>query len=101
MQGQIELWKIRKSGILPFYQFFKFFDFLVESEVKKIILVKFSLRKARFNPREVIIQELLSNQCYYLLIWFFMSISLAQRKWKAGGTYCYTIQFNQRLISYF
>ena len=33
-----------------------------------LILVKFSFRKARFNLREVILCELLSSQCYYLLI---------------------------------
>ena len=85
MQGQIELGKIRKSGFLTFYQFFKFFDFWVQSEAKKeTILVKFSLRKVRLNPREVILHELLSNQCYCLLIDFceyFLGLKKMEGRW--------------------
>ena len=46
-----------KLGKLNFlkkmYEFFKLFQSLVHSEVKKIISIKSSLREVRFNPREV------------------------------------------------
>ena len=36
--------------------------------MKKIILVKSSLREARFNPRDVTLREIMSHQCNYSLI---------------------------------
>ena len=40
----------------------------VQSEVKKIILVKSSLPEIRFNPREVNSRKLMSHHCYYSLL---------------------------------
>ena len=40
---------------------------LVQSEVKKIILVKSSLCEVRFNPREVTLPEVMSRQCDYCI----------------------------------
>ena len=39
-----------------------------QSEVKKIILVKPSLREMRLNPREVILCEAMSHTCDYSLL---------------------------------
>ena len=51
MRGQIEHEKLRK---LEFEIFFFIFLCLVQSEVKKIILVKSSLRVERFKPCKMI-----------------------------------------------
>ena len=53
---------------LKFYESFRVFQCLVQSEVKKIILVKSSLRKVRFNSCEVTLREDVEHQCDYLLL---------------------------------
>ena len=51
MRGQIGH---EKSRILKFYEFFfKVVQCLIQSEVKRIILVISSLCEVRFNPREI------------------------------------------------
>ena len=75
-------WTLENSEILTFYQFFKFFDFLVQSEVQKIILVKFCLRKVRFNPRKVWFYANCWAQQPMLLFthWFFYEYFLGPKK---------------------
>ena len=41
---------------------------LIQSEVKKTILVKSNLCEVRFNPREMILREVMSHQCDYSLL---------------------------------
>ena len=67
-QGQIEHTKNWDLKILWV------FSCPVQSDVKKIILVKSSLCKVRFNPCEVTFSEVMSHQCNYSLVDIYLLI---------------------------
>ena len=74
MQGQIEyrktrkIWKTQITGIFKFCEF-EFLQCLVQSVVKKIILVKSSLCEVRFNPCE-------GNQCDHSFLDIFLLLTM-------------------------